>query len=65
MKRLTSFIIFLTGIYMQNNTNDVVQELSAVEVEFVGGGFADAWWASNRPMAAAQGLSRWDLYGAA
>ncbi len=50
---------------MQNNQFAPVQELSQAEIEQIGGGFADEWWASNRDMCAKQGLSRWDLMGAA
>ncbi len=49
---------------MQNTSPAQAQELTQVEIEQIGGGFADAWWASNRDMCAKQGLSRSDLMGA-
>ena len=48
----------------QATTQITLQELSTVELEQIAGGFADAWWASNRPMAAKIGISRWDLMSA-
>lgn len=43
-----------------------MQELSAVEVEVVGGGLIDAWWAMNRDVSIQNGgsLSKWDLLSA-
>ena len=51
---------------MQNSTHVSMQELSVAEVQVVAGGaFDDKWWASNRPVAAAAGLSRSEFYSAA
>ncbi len=49
---------------MQNTSPALPKELTESEIEQIAGGFADAWWASNRPMAAKIGLSRSELMGA-
>ncbi len=46
---------------MQNNQFTPAQELSQAEIEQIGGGFADAWWESNREACLPQRISKYDL----